>query len=373
MVQLKQNICKLQKEVFYTGYKSTQEMIDALKDYNAAIEEMPETFEVHNEYLIAGMTVDNFITGYKAYRNIIIKLNQDMISDPESFGLVVCDKKGALKPVNAIYYPYLWLFIALALSGEMKDGKLYVSGPAFLEYTKGKPVGSHNSYPKNVDSLIHRLGEYHFNITGYKHGENSDFTVEYTDNVYLLPVIKASTLTSYQAISLLSDYACFNFLMFKTASKERMIFSDTHTAKIMPVQLVENMNTIIDEFGKIGFAPAAERHHKHDMGWIKFKYYQVYYGLDRLCGILDIHDLYKHEKYLETLPERYLNLIKENLKCKGCKKGECNWRRTDELFGKKRVWCNSSGYLRFYFPTGTEDTVCAAEIIANIHSKKIKH
>jgi len=352
------------------GYQSVQEMIAALKDYNATIEETPITFEVHHEFLIDEMTVNDFAAGYKSYRNMIIRLNTDMVASPESFGLVVCNKSGVLKPVNAIHYPYLWLFIALALSGEIKDGMLYVNGSEFLEYTKGKSLGSHNSYPKNIGSLMCKLQEYNFNVTGYKHGENADFTVENKESTYLLPVIKASTLTPYQSMSLVSDYACFNFLMFKTSPKEKMIFADTHTAKIMPPQFVKNINTIIGEFGKIGLAPSAERHHKHTDGWMKFKYYQVYYGTDGLCAILDIHDLYNHEKYLETLSEKYLNLIKENLKCKGCKKGDCKWRRTDELFGKKRVWCNSSGYLRFYFPTDTIDTICAADIIANIHGKK---
>jgi len=93
--------------------------------------------------------------------------------------------------------------------------------------------------------------------------EPTDFKVEYKANPYLLSVIKASTLSKYQEKCLVCDYACFNALMFKTAPKERMSFSDTHTAKVMPLQSVDIVNTIINEFAKIGFSPVSECHHNY--------------------------------------------------------------------------------------------------------------
>jgi len=45
-------------------YKSTQEMIDAIKYYDSVIEEIPDVFEVCHEYLIDGMTTADFIVGY---------------------------------------------------------------------------------------------------------------------------------------------------------------------------------------------------------------------------------------------------------------------------------------------------------------------
>ena len=356
------------------AYTSIQKMVDDLIEYNAEIEEIPDIFEIHGDYLIDGMTVNNFIAGYKAYRDLIKQLNTDMVACPDCFGLLTADKKGVVKPVNSFQFPFLWLFIALARSGEVKQGTLYVSGATFLAYTeKGKKLGDITSRPKNIGSMINKLPEYGFIVENYIHGEPSNFTIGRKENPYLLPAIKASTLSRYQEKSIVCDYACFNYMMFKTAPKEKMNFTDTHTAKKMKKEYVDRANAIINGFASIGLSPAAERHHNYGVGWMKFGvYFQFYYGVDGLRGILNIHDLYNHEKHLETLPEKYLNVIKNNLKCRGCgfKGSECKWRRTDELFGEKRIWCNSSNYLGLVFPTNIDDVPYAVDIIANIHGKK---
>ena len=353
------------------AYKSTEEIVDALRYYNDIIEDIPESFEVHNEYLIDGMTTDDFITGYKTYHDLIKTLNTEMIATPDKFRLIAADKKGILKPTCAIHYPYLWLFIALSRSGEVKKGILHVNGEEFLSYTKGKVLGSHDAYPKNIESLIFKLNEYGFEVVGYKQGEPVDFTIEYKANSYLLPTIKASTLSQYQAKSLVSDYACFNALMFKTAPKDIMFFTDTHTAKLMPPHLLNFVTTAISELGKIGYNIIGERHHRHDGGWLKFKAYQFYYDTNRIHAILDIIDFPKNENYLGTLPEKYITFITDNMKCKGCKKGGCKWMRAGELFGKKRAWCNSSNYTRLAgFPSDIADIPYVVDIIANIYARK---
>jgi len=383
------------------AYKSIQEMIDDIAGYNARIEEIPNVFEVHNDYLIDGMAADNFIAGYKAYHDLIKQLNADMIASPESFGLVAADKNGVVKPVNQFQFPYLWLFIALARSGEVKRGVLYVSGTIFLEYTKGRKLGAIVTYPRNIDAMMKKLSEYGFEINNYVCDEAADFMVEYKPNLYLLPTIKASTLSRYQEKSIVCDYACFNALMFKTAPKEKMHFSDIYTAKLMPQEHVDRVNAIINEFATIGLSPSAERHHNYTDGWMKFgTYFQFYYGTrvshpvfetNGIHAIMNIRGLYNHEKYLETLPEKYLNIIKNQMKCRGCRckndkckrkhaedsiykcigcgfpESECVGRRTQILFGEKRIWCDSLGLV---FSTDMEDIPYAVDIIANIHGKK---
>ena len=161
--------------------------------------------------------------------------------------------------------------------------------------------------------------------------------------------------------------------MFKTAPKEKMSFNDTHTAKLMPPHLLDFATNVIAELGKIGCNVITERHHKHDEGWLKFKAYQFYYDTNRIHAIIDIANLPKNEKYLGTLPEKYINVIKEKMKCRGCKKGDCNWMDIGELFGKKRAWCGSSNYTRISgFPSSVEDIPYVVDIIANIYGKKKK-
>jgi len=376
------------------AYTSIQKMIDELVEYNSEIEEIPDVFEVHDDYLIDGMTADNFITGYKAYRDLIKQLNTDMVARPGDFGLLATDKKGEIKPVNSFQFLFLWLFIALARSGEVRNGILHVDGTMFLEYTeKGKKLGDITSRPKNIDSMIIKLPEYGYIVENYIHGEPTNFTIGHKENPYLLPAIKASTLSRYQEKSIVCDYACFNALMFKTAPKEKMYFPDTHTAKKMKKEYVDRVNAIINGFASIGLSPAAERHHNYGVGWMKFGvYFQFYYRVDGLHGILNIHSVPTHEKYLATLPDKYLNLIKNNLGCKGCRcknekcklknaegrkcractpaVSECKGRQTGQLFGDERVLCHPSGYMMLNFPTNIEDIPYAVDIIANIHGKK---
>jgi hypothetical protein len=375
------------------AYKTSKEMIDKITAYNAEIEEIPNVFEVHKDYLIDGMTDKDFITGYKAYRDLIKRLNTDMVAAPEAFGLLSLDKKGAAKPINKFQFPFLWLFIALARSGEVKNGVLCVNGAAFIEYAKGKKLGAIATYPKNIDAMINKLPEYGFVISNYNHDKPTDFTVSFTENPYLLPAIKASTLSKYQEKSIVCDYACFNARMFKTAPGERMAFSDTHTARKMPKEYVDRANAIINEFASIGISPAAERHHNYWDGWMKFGvYFQFYYGVKGLHGILNIHAVPAHETYLATLPEKYLNLIKSKLGCKGCRckndkckqrnaetrkcnacqlaVSECRGRQTCYLFGEERVLCHPSGYMMLNFPTELEDIPCIVDIFAAVHGKK---
>jgi len=176
------------------AYKNTQELIDDLIQYNAEIEYIPDVFDVHTDYLIDGMTDENFIAGYKAYHSLIKRLNTNMIATPGDFGLLSMDKKWIAKPVNKFQFPFLWFFIALARSGEVKNGMLYVNGATFIEYAKGKKLGAIATYPRNIDFMINKLPEYGFVISNYHHGEAVDFTISFAENPYLLPAIKASKI-----------------------------------------------------------------------------------------------------------------------------------------------------------------------------------
>jgi len=377
------------------AYASIQEMIDEIIKYNTKIEEILDIFDVHNDYLIGGMTAENFIIGYKAYHALIKQLNNCMIASPKSFGLVEPDKKGVIKPVNKFQFPFLWLFIALARSGEVKNGKLHINGATFLEYTtRGKKLGAIRTYPRNIKTMMSKLTEYGFDIKNYVHDEPTDFIMECPNNSYLLSAIKASTLSRYQEKSIVCDYACFNAMMFKTAPKEKMQFSDTHTAKVMPQNLVERVNAIISEFASIGLSPSAERHHNYNDGWMKFgTYFQFYYNPEGIHGIMNIYNLKENMDYLKTLPEKYLENIKNHLKCRGCvckndkckrkhteneifkcigcgfPGSECSRRGTDILFGEKRIWCTGT-YLSCFFPTELEDIPYAVDIIATTHGKR---
>jgi len=378
------------------AYKTVQAMVDAINLYDSDISNISDTFKVHGDYLINGMNTDDFVSGYKAYHGLIKRLNTDMVAEPDRFDLVLPDKKGVMKPVNSFNIPFLWLFIALGRSGEVKGGVLHVNGGEFFAYARGKTLGAINAYPRNIAAMMRQLSDYGFVIQGYRYGEANDFTVEHTESPQMLAVIKASTLSRYQEKSIVCDYACFNAAMFATAPKERMPFADTHTAKMMPPELVAQVNTIISAFTTIGLSPNAERHHKPHEGWMKFgTYFQFYYNPWRIHAILNIHDVRKHFDYLSSLPKKYMQIIANHLKCRGCccknekcprkhmentpikcigcgyPGSECARRCTDVIFGEKRIWCAGS-YLMVNFPTEADDIAVAVNIIAHVNGKKRK-
>ena len=235
------------------------------------------------------------------------------------------------------------------MTGEMKKGALCVDGVAFLEYSMGKKAfGSHDAYPRNLSVIIEKFGDYDFTTEGHTFGGPANFTVKGDAN--LLAMMKAVTLISYRAKSLVSDYACFNCLMYKYPVKKKMDFTDTHTAKI-----------------KHGIAN--ERRHNHTDGWLRFKYFQIYYGVNNIYTIFEIKDLAAHKEYFELLPEKYYNIFKDSAKCRECKQGECSRRFVGELFGVKSAWCNTSALRNF---NEIYDLLAAIEIIKNIYLKKQK-
>ena len=346
------------------AWKSLEELTAKIAEYDSAIEEIPESFEVADDYLIDGMTAADFAAGYKKYRNLMKQINTAIIAAPDSFGLTAPDKKGVIKVVEATFYPFLWAFTAMAVSGDVKDGVLYVNGAEFLVYATGKKAfGSHDAYPRNLSVVMDKLGDYGFAADGYIFGESADFTVKGDAN--LIRVIKAATLSQYRSKSMLSDYAHFNCLMYKYPAKDKMEFADTHTAKISADYVVEYVTTAIAEFAKLKHGIGSERHHKHTEGWLRFKFFQIYYGTDNVYTILEMKDITAHKDYLETLPEKYFNMASDGAKCRGCRK-ECGARFVGEMFGKKSAWCKLAPLRGF---NEIDDLHMAVEIIKNTHLK----
>jgi len=149
------------------GYKTIVEMIEKIKEYENLFQtSIPNDFHVHSDYLIDNLNETDFRKAYERYRQIMQALQLDMAKLPHEYGLIVCDKKGLEKPAYSMNNQYIWLFLALAQSGEIKNGILHIDGQKFADFKNGKAVGKNSTSPKNVDKLIKQLENHSFTING---------------------------------------------------------------------------------------------------------------------------------------------------------------------------------------------------------------
>ena len=347
------------------GWKSLDELVGRIDEYDGAIEDIPAEFDVHGDYLINGASSADIAAGYRDFRDLIKRINGDIIASPEDFGLVAPDKKGNPKVVEATFYPFLWVFTALAASGELAGDVLSVRGEEFVSYAGEKALGSHDAYPRNLEVVMAKLADYGFALEGYRFGAAEDFIVRADSG--LLTAICAAVMTPSRFKNMLSDYALFNCAIFKYGLKEKLAFEDTHIAKNSPDYVVEYVTAAIREFAAIGQGIGAQRHHSHYEGWMRFKYFQIYYGVNKLHTIFEAKNLHEHKEYVEALAEKYCNIFRDGGKCRGCRNGECDRRWVGEMFGVRAAWCTTSAYHGF---NEAADLAVVVEIIGEIYPGK---
>jgi hypothetical protein len=323
------------------GYKTTAEMIEKIKEYAGCFEgQIPKQFTVHADYLTDGLSEADFNCAYEKYRRKMREMQSDMAAHPQDCGLIAYDKKGNEKPAYSMNNQYIWLFLALAQAGEVKDNVLHIDGAKFNEFKAGKAVGKNIATPKNIDKLIERLTSHEFIISG---DINGDFTITSSiDN--LMFVIKASTFTKYARVSMTSDYPAFNYRMYEFGIDEKLPFESTHTYSIMTEKQKEFSSALLKGLYDTGWKSYIFFPHSRYGGRLIFPTVEYYYRVD------GGHILIRNEKqtlklksYMESLPEKYGVLWEQATRCRGGRKGECKGRILGEsFFGKKTALCQSS-------------------------------
>lgn len=333
------------------GFKNKDELINGLATFSDYFKyTVPESFAVHTDYLIDGLTESDFCKCYEIYRQKMLTLQLAMIDNPEEFGLIETTKKGELKPVHSMPNVYVWLFLALAQSSEVKDGILFVDGKTFGGFCKGEKVGKNVSTPKNIGKTLMKLCDFGFSITG---DINGDFQIS-SDISGLCATIKASVMTKYAGLSMTSDYPAFNYRMYKFAADETIPFEETMSYSLMNEQKKEFSSKLISEMKNQGWGKYIFFPHSINGGRLTFPTVEYYYNIHHGSGILiRITKGFDFKSYMESLPERYYNFWKSAKTCRGCKK-ECNGRVIDEeLFGKKTVVCINN--VKVYYECETQD------------------
>ena len=323
------------------GYKTIEEMTSSIKDYARNFQKnISDDFPVHPDYLIDGMNERLFREAYKKYQNIILELQLHMADKPQEYGLVSYDKKGMEKPAYSLNNQYIWLFLALMQSGDVKNNTLDINGNKFSEFINGKAVGKNTASPKNIDNLLENLKNHSFLING---DINGDFALS-SSIPYLLSVIKASTLTKYAKISMTSDYPTFNYKMYEFGIDDKLPIESTHAYSIMTDYQKEFTSKLINGLSENGWKSFIYFPHNPECFRLTFPTLEYYYNPSGgHIYIRNDKQTLKLIPYMESLPEKYGTLWEVATKCRGCRKGECKSRLiVDSFFGKKAALCNGS-------------------------------
>ena len=333
------------------GYKSKEELISGILGFSEYFKRaVPESFPVHTDYLTGGISESDFCRCYEIYRQKMLALQLAMAENPEDFGLITVNKKGEAKPAHSMANAYVWLFLALAQSGEVKNDVLFVDGKIFKGFCQGNKVGKNESTPKNIDKLLLKIGDFGFTINGDITG---DFLLS-SDIPGLCSTIKASVLTKYAGMSMTSDYPAFNYRMYKFGVNETLPFEETMSYSLMSDQKKDFSSKLITEMKKQGWGKYIFFPHSINGGRLTFPTVEYYYNIHHNSFVLiRITKGFDFKSYMNSLPERYYNFWKACKTCRGCKK-ECSGRRIDEeLFGKKTVIC--PGNVKVVYECETQD------------------
>ena len=124
--------------------KTPEQLIAALQSYNSYMCEIPDNFNVLDEYL-NGLTITEFCGAFKKLQGIVIDIYKYLIDDPQSVGLIKPDKK----------------------TGEMQvQTSQHISCVKKLLYTIGRvSTFESNSLVIRMDELINAYMTYYPNIS----------------------------------------------------------------------------------------------------------------------------------------------------------------------------------------------------------------
>lgn len=347
------------------GYKTKDELTQALTDFSTYFQyPVPESFPVHDDYLIDGLTVTDFNRCYEIYRRKMIDIQLAVIADPDAFGMIETTKKGEIKPAYSMANAYIWLFLALAKSSDVRNGVMYVDNDKFTAYCNGAKLGKNTAKPKNVDVLINKLNDFGFTIT-------DDLRIT-SDVDGLCAAIKASTLTPYAGTSMTSDYPTFNYRMYKYGIDETLPFEETMSYVLMSDQKKEFTSKLIAEMRNCGWKSYIFFPHSLHGGRLTFptvEYYYNVYGDSHV--LLRITKGFDFLAYMKTLPERYYNYWKSTKTCRGCKKGECAGRKIDESwFGNRKPLC--TGNVKVVYECEIDDIPYIVDAALRTAGKKVE-
>jgi len=324
-------------------YENKEALTKAIEEYSNHFWEIPGEFNVKHEYLLDGISKNDFIKAFKDYRDLISVIYKDMTNKPEEYGFISNDKKGNFKNTKQPIECITWLMYALGKAGKVINRTLVVSSQNINRIF----AGTHDCIIKGINnSIINRNGlfqklidfGFEFSISDFDKIEN-DFDVKISKNFDISVAIKAFTLSWYSDVSFMCDYSGFNYHVFSVGFTDDLPYKHLYIASVASEKTKIYMETVIAELEKLGYKCKNIRHHNFTSNVWMYKCCFFYQVNDMIYMNLPAHYAPKHKRdayfeYLESMPEKY----RSRIRCKGCRKN-CANMVIEKVDNKNAAFC----------------------------------
>ncbi|MCL1787864.1 MAG: hypothetical protein FWG38_07730 [Defluviitaleaceae bacterium] len=331
-------------------YESKEALSSAIAEYSRHFLQIPDTFDVQPEYLLEGISADDFAKAFKDYRNLMANIYAEMADNPDGYDFVTTDKKGNFKNTKQPIQCITWLMYALGKVGEVQNRTLVVSSQKINEIFAGKHgciVKGINNSLVNKSNLFHRLIAFgfHFSISDFDKIEQ-DFTVTIAGRPDIMVAVKAFALSWYADVSFNCDYAGFNYHVFSVGFAENLPYKHLYIATSASEKTKQYMETVIAGLAGLGYKLKNIRHHGFRSNVWMYKCCFFYQNGDNIWMNCPAHYAPKHKrdayfKHLEAMPEKYRS---RKLCAPACRK-ICATRVIEMEDGKKVAYCSPHLHL----------------------------
>jgi len=353
-------------------YENKEALSNAINNYYKHFLDIPDNFEVRQEYLLDGIIKSDFIKAFKDYRDLIYSIYQDIENNPDEYGFTAIDKKGGFKGTKQPIQCITWLMYALGKAGEVKNRALIISAQKLNEIFAGKHdcqlTGVNNSII-NRNTLFSKLVEhgFEFSISNFDKIEN-DFNLVIRKNPDISVALKAFTLSWYSNESFNCDYAGFNYNIFSVGFNDRLPYKHLYIATTASEKTKAYIETLISEISKLGYEYKNIRHHGFRSNVWMYRCCFFYQENDNIWINLPPHYVPKHNrdayyKHLESMPEKY----RSRHRCRGCRK-ECANMVIETADNKKAAYCTPN--LMLHNLNQIEDIPYIVELIKVMFQRK---
>lgn len=344
-----------------------EQLSEALLSYNSHICDIPDSFTVLDEYLY-GLECGTFCAAFKHLSALVSAVYGDIIGDPGRIGLLKADKSGEMKVTSAQHISCVKkLLYAIGRFGELEGDVLCADSGKFADaymtyYTNtstelSAEIKEHTEEKrgsffkaKNVGRVFELLGEHGLK---FEHSGEGD-TVRLTSlNDGAIPrVIKAFAQPDICRECFGFDYTKFNYRVFAHPSLSRLPLEDQYSFTLLSEEHREFLYELDRAMNDIGVTYGSCAG-----GWYsgtlpcQYNYKNKVRILQNIESGLIPHVVMRFGKkaakmagFIESLPEEYRSLI---VRCKGCRKGECDHRIPVKTAENNYVLCNVAWW---YFP-----------------------
>lgn len=343
-----------------------EQLAVALQSYNSYLCEIPEQFDVLDEYL-HGLTKTDFCVAFKQLQKTVSDIYDYLYKNPHEIGLVVKDKKGEWKVQASQHISCIKKLLYVigrfsVLDGNTLNISMETLMNAYMTYypnysvelaenVKEHDANKRNKFfeSKHMRSVFECLQKFGFQIDGLDH---EILHIQVSNQPSVLIALKAFSTPKICRISFGFDFTKFNYRVFNHTSDAKIPLEDLYSYCLLSEEhkkflstLNRAMNDLHAEYGEC------------ESGWYSGTLPCQYIYKNKIRILQNIENgllpyvvvrfgkkTAKIIQLIESLPVEYRNCIG---RCEGCRKGECEHRIPVTAAGKKYVVCNVAWW---YFP-----------------------